>query len=81
MRTTQQVSVLLGETSERQFKVNVTCEYDGGDYYNPPTSEFYIDGDIYDDLDGVVNDLIERYESIFKVDFEQMAIDEFKSLN
>jgi len=79
MRTTEQVTVLLGETSERQFTVNVTCDYDNGDRNNPPSAEFSIDSDIEED--GVeCNELIERYESIFKVDFMDLAIEEFKDL-
>ena len=79
MKTTEEVTVLLGETSERTFTVKVTCEYDKGDYYNPPTADFYLDGDIEED-GCECNDLIERYESIFKVDFERLAIEEFKNL-
>jgi len=79
MRTTEQVTVLLGETSEREFTVNVTCDYDNGDYYNPASAEFSIDSDIEED--GLqCNELIERYESIFKVDFMDLAIQEFKDL-
>ena len=79
MRTTEQVTVLLGETSEREFTVNVTCDYDDGDRDNPASAEFSIDSDIEED--GIeCNDLIERYESIFKVDFMDLAIEEFKDL-
>tara|TARA_Y100001938_G_scaffold143057_1_gene215242 strand:- start:3076 stop:3321 length:246 start_codon:yes stop_codon:yes gene_type:complete len=81
MRTTEQVSVYLGETSEREFKVNVTCDYCSGDYFTPPSTEFYVDSDVYDDKDGVVNELIERYESMFNVDFNNLAIEEFKNLH
>ncbi len=79
MRTTEQVTVLLGETSERQFTVNVTCDYDNGDRNNPPSAEYYLDSDIEED--GVeCHELIERYESIFKVNFDALAIEEFKDL-
>ena len=80
MRTTEEVTVLLGETSERLFTVKVTCDHDSGSWDCPPDAEFYIDSDIYDSEGGVVNGLIERYESMFKVDFESLAIEEFKSL-
>ena len=79
MRTTEEVSVLLGETSERTFTVKVTCDYDKGDYYNPPSADYYLDSEIQEN--GLeCNELIERYESIFKVDFEALAIEEFKDL-
>ena len=81
MRTTEQVTVLLGETSEREFKVNVTCDYCHGDYFTPPDTEFNVDSEIYDEEDVVVTDLIDRYESIFKVDFNYLAIEEFKNLH
>ena len=79
MRTTEEVSVLLGETSERTFTVKVTCDYDKGDYYNPPTYTYSLEGDIEED-GCECNELIERYESIFKVDFEALAIQEFEYL-
>jgi len=79
MTTTEQVSVLLGETSERTFTVKVKCDYDKGDYYNPPSAEYYLEGDVEED-GCECNELIERYESIFKVDFEALAIEEFKDL-
>ena len=79
MRTTEQVKVLLGETSEREFTVNVTCDYDSGDYDNEASAEFFLASDIEED--GVeCNELIERYENIFKVDFIDLAIEEFKNL-
>ena len=79
MRTTEEVTVLLGDTSERLFTVNVTCDYCPGDYFTPPDTEYYLDGDVQED--GLeCNELIERYESIFKVDFESLAIEEFKNL-
>jgi len=81
MRTTEQVTVILGETSEREFKVNVTCDYCAGDYFTPPDTEYYIDSDIYDKEDLCVTDLIDRYERIFKVDFNYLAIEEFKNLH
>ena len=79
MRTTEEVSVLLGETSERLFTVKVTCIHDSGSWDCPPDTEYYLDGDVQED--GLeCNELIERNESIFKVDFESLAIEEFKSL-
>ena len=79
MRTTEEVSVLLGETSERTFTVKVTCEYDAGDWETPPTYTYSLEGDIEEDGCDC-SDLIERYESIFKVDFEALAIQEFEYL-
>jgi hypothetical protein len=74
----QEVTVYLGE-KERAFTTNVRCEYDKGDYYQPSSVEFYVEGDIYDEENGVVTDLIERYESIYKVDFNALAIEEFRN--
>ncbi len=79
MITTQEVTVLLGETSERTFTVKVTCEIHEGDWETPPTYTYYLEGDIEEDGCDC-SDLIERYESIFKVDFEALAIEEFEQL-
>mgnify|MGYP003628111064 CR=1 FL=1 len=78
MRTTEEVTIILGETSERTFTVNVTCDYDKGDYNNPPSAEYYLDSDIQED-GSECNKLIDRYESIYKVDFESLAIEEFRN--
>jgi hypothetical protein len=79
MRTTEEVTVLLGEISERSFTVKVTCDHDSGSWDCPPDTEYYLDSEIQEN--GLeCNELIERYESIFKVDFESLAIEEFKNL-
>lgn len=71
------VTVYLGE-KERELSVEVNAIYDKGDWYNPPSCEFEV-GTIYDQ-DGIdVTELVERYENIYKVDFNELAIDEYKN--
>ncbi len=77
--TTELVTVYLGE-KEREFTVEVEAWYDGGDYYTPPDSGMEIVSDVYDENNNNANELVERYERMFKVDFETLAFDSFESL-
>ena len=76
-KETMIVKVILGETSEREFFTRVTNWYTMGDYYNPCVNEYDMDGGIWDSEGVIMNKLIERYESIFKVDLGALAIEAF----
>ena len=78
MTRTEEVSIILGE-KERLFTTMVRCEHVKENYLNPPSVYFFVEGDIYDEENGIVTDLIQRYESIYKVDFESLAIEEFRN--
>ena len=77
-KETMIVKVILGETSEREFFTRVTNWYTMGDYNNPCDNEYDMDGGIWDSEGVIMNKLIERYESVFKVDFGALAIEAFK---
>ena len=73
------VTVYLGE-NDRSFDVSVTCTYCKGDYWTPEDLDFELDAEVWDNdnmCDATL--LIERYENINKVDFNKLAIEEFKN--
>tara|TARA_R110002050_G_scaffold259758_1_gene399262 strand:- start:324 stop:563 length:240 start_codon:yes stop_codon:yes gene_type:complete len=79
MEDTKIVEVILGEDKERIFTVCVTAWSEGGDYYTPCDSGYFCDSEVYDEFDNNVTELIERYESLYKVDFNQLAINNFNN--
>jgi len=74
MRSREYVSFYLGDT-DRLISTYVLVDADKGDYDNPPSADYYIDDEYYDEQDGVVTDLVERYASIYKFDLEDAAIE------
>jgi len=74
MRDSRIVDVYL---NDRRFSVEVTGFSYGGDYYSPADSGYEVDTEIYDEDDNNVTELIQRWERIYKQDFNAIAIDNF----
>jgi len=75
---TETVTVYLGER-DRSFNVTITATYCPGDYYTPSDIEYEI-SEIWDNdncCDGI--DLIQRWENLYKEDFNSLAIEEFRN--
>lgn len=75
MRDSRIVDVYLG--NDKRFTVEVTGWSDGGDYYTPADSGYDVDSEVYDENDNNVTELIERWERVYKQDFNSLAIDNF----
>lgn len=76
----EQVTVYLGETSERAFTVEVVKRVFKGDYYTPSDIEYEVSQEVYDAETGEdCSKLIERWENLYKEDFNSLAIEEFIS--
>ena len=80
MRTqTEIVTVYLGE-KDRSFDVTVTCTFCAGDYWTPDEVEYDVESEVWDNDNCCdATELIKRYENINKVDFEQLAVEEFRN--
>ena len=73
----ERVSVYLGEKREREFSAIVEANYVSGDYYNEEEVDYMV-FDLWDEDNCCPADnLIKKYENINKVDFDQLAIQEF----
>lgn len=72
------VTVVLGENQERSFDVTVFATYTSGDYWQPDEVDYEVAPEVWDNDNCTdATELIKRYENICKVDFEQLAIQEF----
>lgn len=74
------VTVVLGANQERSFDVTVFATYRSGDYWSPDEVDYEVSSDVWDNDNCTdATELIKRYENIYKVDFEQLAIEEFRN--
>ena len=77
---TEQITVYLGKVQQRAFVVEVTKQVFRGDYYTPSDVEYEVSQEVYDAETGEdCSELIERWESLYKEDFNSLAIEEFIS--
>ena len=75
MRDSRIVDVYLG--NDKRFTVEVTGWSCRGDYYTPADGGYDVDSEVYDEDDNNVTELIERWERIYKQNFNALAIDNF----
>ncbi len=77
---TQQITVYLGEAQERAFEVEVTKAVFRGDWYTPTDIEYIVSTEVYDSETGEdCSELIERWERLYKEDFNELAIEEYQN--